>query len=163
MIKMEHVLVATDFSSCAQAALQQAVSLAKKLNGRITLLHVFDLPLPYTSDPSLRDYPQMVQWLQDFKKDQEKKLQAAAEKARQEGVDVAPLFKEGSPSSDIVPVAEEIKADLIVIGTQGRTGLPRFLMGSVAESVSRSAPCPVLVVRDKENEASSEIEKGKIT
>ena len=163
MIKMEQILVATDFSSCAQAALRQAVYLAKKLKGRITLLHVFDSPFPYPAHPSLRAYPQVLQWIQDFKQDEKKKLEAIVEKVRQEGIDVTPVFKEGSPSSDVVLAAQELKADLIVLGTQGRSGLPHFLMGSVAEAVSRSAPCPVLVVREKEEEAPSGISKGKTT
>ncbi|HZR45664.1 MAG TPA: universal stress protein [Candidatus Manganitrophaceae bacterium] len=155
MAKFQHILVATDFSACAEEALRQAVDLAQGLQGKITLLHVFESPFPYPDAPSLSAYPQLYRSLQDFKREEEKKLQSIAGTVGT-AIGIRPLFKEGSPSLEIVKAARELKADLIVVGTHGRAGMSRFLMGSVAQKVSQIASCPVLIVREKSDEASEE-------
>lgn len=151
MTIIEHILIATDFSACAEEALKQAVYLAHSLKAKITMMYVFDSPFPNRDDTPLRAYPRFYQSLQEFKRDEEKKLIASANLPR-EGVEIRPLFKEGSPSLQIVKAAQELKADLIVVGTHGRAGMSRFLIGSVAQKVSQTAPCPVLIVREKSEE-----------
>lgn len=155
MAKIQQILVATDFSACAKEALEQAIDLARNLKGKITLLYVFESPFPYPDATSLSAYPQLYRSLQDFKREEEKKLQSAAG-IPGAGIEIRPLFKEGSASLEIVKAAQELKADLIVVGTHGRAGMSRFLMGSVAQRVSQSAPCPVLIVREKREEAPAE-------
>lgn len=149
MITMEHLLVATDFSACSKEALNYAIHLAEKMKGRLTLLHVFESPFFYPAEISVGAYPEVYQWLQDFRQDELKKLNALAEQLRKEGLSVEPLFKEGVPSLEIVQTAKEVGADLIVLGTHGRKGLSHVVMGSVAERVSREAPCPIFIVREK--------------
>lgn len=151
MTKIEHILVGTDLSACAEEALKQAVYLAQSLKGKITLLYVFESPFPYPDDAAIRAYPQLYRSLQDFKREEQKKLLDAAG-APGAGVEITPLFKEGSASLEIVQAAKDLKADLIVVGTHGRMGMSRFLMGSVAQRVSQTAPCPVLIVREKGEE-----------
>jgi nucleotide-binding universal stress UspA family protein len=149
MIRLEHLLVATDFSACSKEALEDTVHLARKMEGRLTLLHVFEPPFFYPTETSLGTHPEVYQWLQDFKQDEMKKLDALTEEVRKEGLPIEPLFKEGTPSVEIIRTAKEIGADLIVLGTHGRKGLSHAVMGSVAERVAREAPCPVFIVRQK--------------
>jgi nucleotide-binding universal stress UspA family protein len=153
---IQHILMATDFSPCAQDALKQALYLAQGLKAKMTLLNVFETFFPSPDFPSTGDYPGVYQWLENVKKEEKRKLKVTAEIVEREGVDVAVLFKEGNPSAEIVRTAQEINADLIVLGTHGRKGLSHVLMGSVAERVARHAPCPVLIVREK-----SERERSK--
>ncbi len=149
MIKLEHLMVATDFSACSKEALDQAIQLAQKMNGRLTLLHVFESPFFYPAETPLGSYPEAYQWLQDFKQEEIKNLDALSDEIRKEGLPVETIFKEGSPSIEIIQTAKEIGADLIVMGTHGRKGLSHVVMGSVAERVAREAPCPVFIVREK--------------
>lgn len=149
MIRLEHLLATIDFSTCSKKALDYAVHLAQKMKGRLALLHVFESPFFYPAETSLGAYPEIYQWLQDFKQDELKKLNALTDQVRKEGIPVESIFKEGVPSVEIIRTAKEIGADLIVLGTHGRRGLSHVVMGSVAERVVREAPCPVFVVREK--------------
>lgn len=152
MIRLEHLLAATDFSACSKEAIDHAVQLAHKMKGRLTLLHVFESPFFYPAETPLGNYPEVYQWLHDFKQEELKKLNALTDDVRKKGLPVESLFKEGAPSAEILRTAKEIDADLIVLGTHGRKGLSRVMMGSVAERVAREAPCPVLIVREKNME-----------
>jgi nucleotide-binding universal stress UspA family protein len=151
MIKLEHLLVATDFSACSKEALDYAVQLAQKMKGRLTLLHVFESPFFYPTETALGNYPEVYQWLHDFKQEELKKLNTLTDEARKEGLPVESLFKEGAPSVEILRTAKELHADLIVLGTHGRKGLSHVMMGSVAERVAREAPCPVFIAREKKD------------
>lgn len=147
---IQHILMATDFSSCAQEALKQAVSLAQGLKAKITLLNIFETFFPSAdTPPSAADSPGVYRWLENVKNEEKQKLRLTAEIVSREGVEVAVLYKEGNPSAEIIRTAQEINADVIVLGTHGRKGLSHTLMGSVAERVARHAPCPVLIVREK--------------
>ena len=93
--------------------------------------------------------PGAFEWLRTLKEEEEKRLASLIGKVYQEGVKVYPIFKEGVPFREIPEAAKEVGADLIVLGTHGRTGLERMMMGSVAERVVRGAPCPIFLVRPK--------------
>lgn len=155
MIKLEHLLVATDFSACSKEAIGYAIDLSKKTKGRMTLLHIFESPFLYPAETSLGSYPEVYQWLQDFKQEEIKNLDALSDEIRKEGLPVETIFKEGSPSIEIIRTAKEVGADLIVMGTHGRKGLSHVVMGSVAERVAREAPCPVFIVREKRVEQAA--------
>jgi nucleotide-binding universal stress UspA family protein len=92
---------------------------------------------------------EVLQWLEEVKKTEQMKLNTLTEEVRYQGVKVHAIFNEGKPFLEILRAAEEIQADLTVMGTHGRTGLAHVLIGSVAERVVRKAPCPVLTVRAK--------------
>lgn len=149
MIRLEHLLVATDFSACSKEALDDAVQLAQKGKGKLTLLYVFESPFFYPVETSPGSFPEVYHWLHDFKQEELKKLNVLTDEVRKIEVPVEAIFKEGAPSVEIIRTAKEINADLIVMGTHGRKGLSHFLMGSVAERVAREAPCSVLIVREK--------------
>lgn len=134
----------TDFSETAQQAEAQAVALARPLSAEIVLVHVA-VETPLYSEGALGFETQRVYDAQ--RKWAEEKLEASAAAIRAQGVAARWLRRAGVPFEEIVATAAEERADLIVIGTHGRTGLNRLLLGSVADRVIRLAPCPVLAVR----------------
>lgn len=118
------VVFATDFSSCSAAAAKVAVEYARTLHARLHLLHV---TLPGAGKSQLDNLKELKE-----------------ETAR--SVPVVTSVESGNPATQIVRYAERCGADLIVLGTHGRTGVSRALLGSVAERVVRTASCPVLAV-----------------
>lgn len=138
------ILVPTDFSPGAEPALRLAARIARATGAEIVLLHVLDLMTPAvwagSPDMGLWMDAAMVQDLQGRAEAAIGVLAARLPRART-------LIREGGPRSVILDVAAELKADLIVIGTHGRTGLEHLLIGSVAEHVVRYSRIPVLTVR----------------
>ncbi len=149
MISLKRILMATDFSDYSKEALDYAVYLAKTIGADLYLLHVYEIPMLVIPGETLSVRTEVYEWLGDLKEDTAKSLEAQADKVRHQGVQVHPILKEGHPFREILNVAQEISADLIVLGTHGRTGLPHVLLGSVAERVVRKASCPVFTVRPK--------------
>jgi nucleotide-binding universal stress UspA family protein len=148
MIQLSSVLVAFDFSDTSISALNYGRNLAHAFGGRLHVLHVADV----ISTSAAQFYPEgpgePEAKASGLALNQLKTVLAAEDAAdARPAVRVAP-----DPAVSIVDYAKEIHADLIVIGTHGRTGVSRLLMGSVAEHVVRTAPCPVLVVRPAEHE-----------
>lgn len=139
------ILVPTDFSAAAEAAWSTARRLARAVGAELVLLHVFvEAPLysegPFAG-PRLRDvYKSARGWVDE-------KLGEWAAAARAEGLNVRVEVRTGVPYQEIVAAAAAPGADLVVIGTHGRGGVERALLGSVADRVIRLAPCPVLSVR----------------
>ncbi len=148
MTAIRRILITTDFSDCSKEALQHAIYLARQLDAELYLLHVFEPPV-YTQSNLPTLHPSVRQWIDDLRMAESRKFDAMAKEVGQEGIKLNPLFKEGTPFITVLQTAEAIQADLIVLGTHGRTGLDRLLMGSVAERVVRQAPCPVFIVRPK--------------
>jgi universal stress protein A len=148
MYKVSKILVPIDFSDCARAALTHALSLAAQLGSTIEVLHVAEVP-DFKAEPrvaggtgtsSLRDYAleaaksELEAFLVTFSLDDREKIKIRLDA--------------GKPRDAILARARETNVDLIVMGTHGRTGRVHSLAGSVAESVVRTASCPVLTVRD---------------
>jgi universal stress protein A len=147
----DKILLPTDFSDHADEALRYALALAQTHAASLCLVHAYDI-LPYTLPEGMPmvDDVQMGQLREAL----EKQLQTAAERARAGGAtQVTTQLVTGSASTEIVRVAAELQADLIVMGTHGRTGLTHLLIGSVTEKVVRKAPCPVLTVPLREKKA----------
>ena len=139
-------LVPTDFSSCARNAAEEALMLAKSFSARVVFFHVFDLYLSHTiayahefgvSVPIPPPSPQEI----------EPEWEAFLSGLPLEKVDWEKSTGEGQAATAIVRQAENVQADMIVIGTHGRSGLPHMLLGSVAEKVVRTASCSVLTIR----------------
>lgn len=128
------ILFASDFSERSREAFRVACSLADEKTTRLFVLHAID-PRPEVA----------VMTASDRSRDFEDRLRACHVPARP--VDVTYLARDGEASAVVLDVAERIGADLIVLGTHGRTGLLRLLAGSVAEAVLRQAHCPVLALR----------------
>ncbi|MFY9269234.1 MAG: universal stress protein [Candidatus Manganitrophaceae bacterium] len=151
------ILLGTDFSDYSKEALDYALFLAKSFEAELYLFHAFEQPV-FMPGVNGRVGPEIITWIQGFKEEGWKKLEALAEKMKKEGVKAHPLLKEGVPYREMLNAAKEVKADLIVLGTHGRSGLDRFMMGSVAERVVRQAPCPVFLVKP----AGLRVAKGEI-
>ncbi|GIX47207.1 MAG: hypothetical protein KatS3mg131_1418 [Candidatus Tectimicrobiota bacterium] len=136
---MPHYLVATDFSSHADEALTTALALAQRLGARLTLLHV--IARPPLGEASWLSY------LAEVEAEAREALERRLARVREAGLEGEAVVVHGIPWQEIVAQAQARKADLVVVGTHGRSGLLHALLGSVAEKVVRHAPCPVLVVR----------------
>lgn len=146
-IQIKKVLVACDFSDCAAAATPYACEIAAKFQAELHLLHTLESHVSGT--------PQFVMGLAlphlvlESKAAAEKSLAELLEPGWSVGLNVVCAAREGTPASEIVRYAGDNQIDLIVLATHGRTGLSHVVMGSVAESVVRTAPCPVLTIRPK--------------
>lgn len=144
----QHILVAVDGSPTSDHAVAQATGLARATGGRIRLLNVMD-PLAHISGFERPEvYSQEV--LPRLQKAGEALLQQARERVKQEGVAVDTVLIENLNARVAQLVVEHASAwgaDLIVLGTHGRRGLERVLMGSDAEQIARTSPVPVLLVR----------------
>jgi nucleotide-binding universal stress UspA family protein len=147
--KIHKILVLIDFSDCAKKALQYALPLAREHEASITLLYVVTPPSYPLGEFGGMEYAGL---LPDLKVGGEKELSAFADAEIHGEVPVDKIVSTGAPSVEIVDAAKRLDSDIIVISTHGRTGLKHVLLGSVAEHVIRSAPCPVLVVREREHE-----------
>jgi nucleotide-binding universal stress UspA family protein len=147
--QLKQILIPMDFSDCAKKALQYAIPLAKEHKAAITLLYVV-VPSSYIGG-EFGAYD--LGFDAEVRTSGEKALVKLAEEVREVGAST--LIRCGSPAHEILEVAKELPADLIVISTHGRTGLTHVFLGSVAEHVVRRAPCPVLVVRERENDFAS--------
>jgi nucleotide-binding universal stress UspA family protein len=144
MLGIHHILVPTDGSAGSDAAAAYACDLAVALGARLTLLHVFTAPTVLLPDAVYAATPEELRPLEEACLAKLRGL--ADELARPElAIDVEAV--EGNPTERIVETAKLRLVDLIIMGTHGRTGLSHLLLGSVAERVIRSAPCPVLTVR----------------
>jgi nucleotide-binding universal stress UspA family protein len=135
MLPIKTILHPTDFSEPSDSAFRLACGLARDHGSRLVVLHVVPPPQSHGEEVARR---QGAGYHHD--------LWEMLERVRPEDAAVAVerRLEDGLPAETILRVAREEKADLIVLGTQGRTGLSRLVLGSVAEHVVRHAPCPVL-------------------
>jgi universal stress protein A len=146
-IKLHRILVPTDFKECSRKALSYALSFARQFGGEILLLHVVESMTAMEQDSLL----QTAALTDAVREESKRRLARWQRKARGEAP-VKTMLCEGLAWQRIVAVAGAKKIDLIVAGTGGRSGLARVLLGSTSEQVVRHAPCPVLVVREREHD-----------
>jgi nucleotide-binding universal stress UspA family protein len=143
MKRIERIVVGTDFSDIAERAVDQAVDLAAQVGGRVTLVHAYELPMYSFPDGvvvSSSDAAQQVMTVAT------QRLAASVEQRKERGVSIESVLRMGPPWDELNSVAAEEVADLIVVGTHGRRGFSRILLGSVAERLVKTAVRPVLVV-----------------
>ncbi|MEE9594913.1 MAG: universal stress protein [Candidatus Hydrothermarchaeales archaeon] len=137
------ILIPTDGSETSEKAAEHGVKLAKAVGAEVIYLYVIDIS-SFTGIPTEAIWENMRGLLEDEGKSVLAKVEDIA---KVNDVKAESLVKEGIPSEDISKTAEEKQVDVIVMGTAGRSGLDKFLLGSVTEKVIRTAPCPVLVIR----------------
>lgn len=146
MNAFRNILVATDFGDASAEALERALALAVPLGARITLLHVYSLPVANYG------YAAGLYWpVADLERAAQGELDGALAKIKERYGNVEGLVACGEPCPMILEAARLRNADLIVMGTHGRRGLSRALLGSVAEKVVRLSPVPVLTVSSRED------------
>jgi nucleotide-binding universal stress UspA family protein len=151
MIALKHILVATDFSEPSETALEYGRAMARTFNATLHVVHVVDTFLPrMVAETAATDYGSLIDELEHAA---QRHLDATVrEDDRRELGAKAVLLRQSGPAQGIVTYAASANVDLIVMGTHGRGGWSHLLMGSVAEKVVRTAPCPVLTVRHPEHE-----------
>ncbi|HLY03559.1 MAG TPA: universal stress protein [Candidatus Cybelea sp.] len=145
-LMFNHILVALDGSDCSHKALGMAVQLAKEQGARCTVCTVVDIVSAATS-MTFATGDVVNEWIATLNEDARQIESEAMARYANSGVTLETRVLEGYPSSALIDVAKNTGADLIVMGSHGRTGLKRLWLGSVAESVVREATIPVLIVR----------------
>ena len=145
MAGYRRILMATDFSPASEAALEEAARLARESRATLWVLYVYQNPpanaVPYVPAESY------LESLVAVRTEAEARMQGLVARGWLRDVDVRTVVVKGLPGSQIVETAIREKVDLIVMGTHGRRGLSRLLLGSVAAMVIAVAPCPVLTIR----------------
>lgn len=148
MNKFRNILFATDFSECSEAAFAYAISLAKTYQAHLVILHVINEPV------DLRGF-----YVPHISFDQlEEEVRAGAEKMMEKFCrthlddfgDYETFVEPGIPYDSVIKKAGAVDADLIVLGTHGRTGLDHVLFGSTAEKIVRKSPIPVMTIRNQD-------------
>lgn len=142
----KRICCAVDFAEASRAAMEQGADLASRLEADLVLLYVRVPPPPAASDVlvSSRGVAEV-----EAKEHEETLEEWRADAERRAGRPVRSAVASGDPAAEILRHAREERCDLVVVGTHGRTGLSRMVLGSVAERVARQAECPVLVVHDR--------------
>ena len=138
------ILCPTDFSPSSRGALDFALDLAKRLGSELHLVHVFQLPYYVGWEDGVAMAAASVEFLEQMRKRGEEQLAAQLAVCKAAGVAARGEQIDGAPYLKIVELSAS--SDLVVMGTHGRTGLPRLMLGSVAERVVRLAKCPVITV-----------------
>src|SRR5436190_8812727 len=146
--RVRRILHPSDFSRASSAAFARAVTMAKAGPAQLLLVHVLPPAVPIAGEGYIS--PKIYEDLEASARSYaQRRLAALQGKARKAGVKAITLLLEGVAHEQIARAAKSKKADLIVIGTHGRTGLAKFFLGSVASRVLAAAPCPVLTVRGR--------------
>jgi nucleotide-binding universal stress UspA family protein len=141
------IVVGTDGSETARKAVQQATELATLLSASVSLVSAFEPVSNQRLRDERRDVPKDLEWMVNPREDVEATLREAAEEVEGAGLKVETFAREGDAADAILDVAEEQRADLIVVGNKGMTGARRFLLGSVPNKISHHAPCSVYIAR----------------
>jgi len=148
MTRIRRILCASDFSKTSGKALMSAIDLAKANRARLTIVHAHVPIVPLVPE----QYLEASTWDRvdtETRRWAERQVEKLVEKARKRGVRASAMMVTGDPARQIVRMARSKRADLIVVGTHGRRGFSKFFLGSVAERVIATAPCPVMTVRGK--------------
>lgn len=149
MATFKHILVPTDFGEAAQCALDVAIMLALRFDAKLTLVHAYEIPVS--------GYADGLYWpTDDLARVAQETLDAALAKAKQRFPKTEAVLVYGTPWAESLQVAKNRGVDLIVVGTHGRHGLSRVLLGSVAEKIVRLSPVPVLTVSGKDERQAKE-------
>jgi len=141
------IVVGTDGSDTASEAVKQATELAKATGATLDIVSAYEpVPRDRLREES-SEVPGDVAHSVGPREDVNQVLDGAAKHAREAGVEIQTHPREGEPADALLDVAEEVKADVIVVGNKGMTGAKRFLLGSVPNKVSHHSPCGVWIVR----------------
>jgi nucleotide-binding universal stress UspA family protein len=154
MIGWKKICCAVDFESPSRMAMEQAVDLAKRFDAELTLVHVLLPPLSAESDVLVSSRGIAAE---EARRDEQRLAEWRAGAERRLGRPVRSRTLSGDPAGEIVSHVREERYDLVVVGTHGRTGVRRAVLGSVAERIARQSPCPVLVGHDEAAHEKEEI------
>jgi nucleotide-binding universal stress UspA family protein len=147
--RIRRILHATDYSKASERALQGAVDFAKQNHAEMLVVHVIQPVVPYVAGEDIGAAELYVKLEESTKQEAQRSMNKLMQRLERLGVKAKSLLLRGIPADQIVKAARNRKADIIVIGTHGRTGLSKLFMGSVASRVISTARCPVLTVRGR--------------
>jgi nucleotide-binding universal stress UspA family protein len=156
-LNLKKILLPVDFSDCSQKALHYAISFARQFQAQLLLLHVLESVYP---PPELLVVDSSAL---DSRVREEAQRQLAAWAKEVPGIPLRTVIRSGNPHLEIVAAAQENNTDLIILGTHGRSGMAHLFLGSTAERVVRRAPCPVMVVREREHDFIKMPKAGTVT
>jgi nucleotide-binding universal stress UspA family protein len=139
------ILVATDLTKASEPAVNRAIGLARTSDAELLITHAYHPPSVAQADSFASGI--YAEWDRTMRSNAEEQLRPIVEDAKRQGVKASAIVVSGVPYDAISETAREKGADLVVMGTHGRTGVSRFFLGSVASRVISTAPCPVLTVR----------------
>ena len=143
----KRIVVGTDGSDTASVAVGQAVELAKATGSALDIVTAYEVGGTALSSDEKVEIPGDVQYEVGPRQEVNMVLDNAAGQAEQAGVTATTHAREGDPADALLDVAEEVGADLLIVGNKGMTGAKRFLLGSVPNKISHHAPCGVYIVR----------------
>jgi nucleotide-binding universal stress UspA family protein len=146
LISLRNILFATDFSPTSEAALAHAAAWAQKHGATLHVAHVLLPPEPMVPFQGVATPLPPGHLEKEIRRQAESRLQEMESSPPLQGLEVRPVLSSGKPAEVLQELAGRRKADLLVLGTHGRTGVRRLLVGSVVERVLRSAQCPVLTI-----------------
>jgi nucleotide-binding universal stress UspA family protein len=145
---LKRILHATDFSKASARALQEAVKLAKENSARLLVVHVIE-PTPYVAGGEFGGAEIYMKLEDATKRNAQSSMSKLMQRLKKLQIKAESLLLRGAAHEQIVKAAKSKKADMIVIGTHGRTGLSKLFLGSVAGKVVSLATCPVMTVRGR--------------
>ncbi len=140
------IIVGTDGSDTAKVAVNRAAGLAEKAGAELHILSAYE-PVPKAKLKSeAKDVPDEYKWMINPREVVDATLKEAAESLSDFDIELQTIEREGSPADVLLQYAEDVKADLVVMGNKGMTGTRRYFLGSVPNNVSHHAPCDLLIV-----------------
>jgi len=147
-VKISRILIAVDDSPYSDEAIHYGMMLAKKMNAKIAFVHADEIPVstPFIADPMLSETPLMIPEMMGIQEEASKNLFKRINDQYGDDIEITKYIRVGRAQDEILAVSEEYKADLIILGTHGRTGLDHFISGSVSAGVAKRAKCPVLII-----------------
>jgi universal stress protein A len=148
MRRFKRIMVASDLSKVSRGALNTAIVFAQSKGAELIIVHVLVPIAPFVPEQLIQ--PGILETIEvDARRWAEQQLARLAAAARKTGVRVKAVLLSGDPADQIIRAARTHHSDLIVVGTHGRRGFSKMMIGSVAERVVRTAPCPVVTVRSQ--------------
>ena len=146
-LQVRRILLPTDFSGCANYALPYAAAIARAVDATVICVNVVEPIVPAVGYTGMAEAMPIAEMSEQMEESAERELPDVMSCEELRGLKVEEVIGHGDAAAEIVRVADEQGADLIVISSHGRTGLGRIIFGSTAEAVVRHARCPVLVVK----------------
>jgi len=145
-MKISNILVATDFSPSAARAVETAADYARHFQAQLVILHAYRVDIPVASPLTGGGYVLPDGFFEQLAKEARLRVERLANEVSAKGVSAIGVAVDRHPATAIIDEAKARKVDLIVMGTRGLTGIKHLALGSVADRVVRTAPCPVLTI-----------------
>ena len=152
IVDFKKIMIATDGSNCSKQVADRGIELAKLSSGTVYAVYVVSMIyLPsmygdYLSPMNMNTYWESIR--EAFKTQGQQAVNYIKDLGEMKGIKVEPVLLEGNPSAELIRYAEEEKMDIVIMGTLGKTGLDRMLLGSVAGNIVRHSKVPVMVIRE---------------